>query len=51
MVWIGIIAAIVMFLIFKNKQENRAIDRRNRLIDKHNELLEALKENTTENEN
>ena len=51
MVWIGAFAAIITFLFFKNKQENRAIERRNRLIDKHNELIESLKDNTTENEN
>ncbi len=51
MVWIGIIAAFVTFLFFKNKQENRDIDRRNRLIDKQNELIESLKDNTTNNEN
>ncbi len=50
MLWIGGFAAIITFLFFKNRQENRAIDRRNRLIDKHNELMESLKEKT-ENEN
>jgi hypothetical protein len=50
MVWIGIFAAIITFLFFKNKQENRAIDRHNRMVDKYNDLIESLKENK-DNEN
>lgn len=47
----GMIVAVMIFLWLKNKQENRAIDRRNKLIDRQNELIESLKENTKENEN
>jgi cbb3-type cytochrome oxidase subunit 3 len=38
-----LIIAIVIFLYLKNKQENRAIDRRNRLAEKQDELIEMLK--------
>jgi cbb3-type cytochrome oxidase subunit 3 len=37
------IIAIIIFLYLKNKQENRAIDRRNRLAEKQDELIEMLK--------
>jgi len=45
MLLIGGIAAIITFLFFKNKQENRAIDRRNRLAEKQDELVQMLKDN------
>jgi len=38
-----LIIAIAIFLYLKNKQENRAIDRRNRLAEKQDELIEMLK--------
>lgn len=50
MLVIGIIAAFITFLVFKNKQANRMIDRRNRMAEKQDELIEMLrKQNETEN--
>ena len=50
MLLIGIIAACITFLFFKNKQESRMIDRRNRLAEKQEELIEMLRQkNETEN--
>ena len=43
MLWIGIIAAVITFLFFKNKQENRMIDRRNRILEKQDEIIEMLR--------
>ena len=37
------VAAIIIFIYFKNKQANRTIDRRNRLAEKQEELIEMLK--------
>ena len=37
------VVAIIIFIYFKNKQANRAIDRRNRLAEKQEELIEMLK--------
>lgn len=56
MVWIGVIVAITIFLLYKNKQENRMIDRRNRMAEKQEELIEMLRkkneqENKKENDN
>lgn len=44
------IIAIAIFLYLKNKQENRAIDRRNKLAEKQDELIEMLqnKKDTTD---
>ncbi|WP_460554778.1 hypothetical protein [Ferruginibacter profundus] len=47
----GIIAAFITFLFFKNKQENRAIDRRNRIAEKQEELVEQLRKNNSQQEN
>jgi hypothetical protein len=50
MVWIVLIVAITIFLLLKNKQENRMIDRRNRIMEKQEELIEMLrKKSETEN--
>jgi hypothetical protein len=50
MVWIGVIAAVITFLFFKNKQENRMIGRRNRILEKQEEIIEMLRKKTeTEN--
>lgn len=43
MVGISIIVAITIFLVYKNKQENRMIDRRNRLLEKQEEIIEMLR--------
>jgi cbb3-type cytochrome oxidase subunit 3 len=46
------ILAIALFMYLKNKQDNRAIDKRNRLAEKQEELMQRLtsikdkKENT-----
>ena len=50
LIFIAVIA-IVVLLYFKNKVENRKIDRINRLVEKQEELIEILKEkNTKEDE-
>jgi hypothetical protein len=50
MIYIAVFVAIGIFIYFKNKQDNRAIDRRNRLAEKQEELMEMLqKKNETEN--
>jgi hypothetical protein len=43
-VGLGVIAAVIIFLWLKNKQENRSIDRKNRLAEKQDELIEMLRE-------
>ena len=43
-----IIIAVAVFIYLKNKQENRAIDRKNRLAQKQEELFEMLKEKNKE---
>ncbi len=46
------IIALAVLIYFKNRVENRRIDRINRLAEKQEELLDLLKENKTdENEN
>jgi len=50
MIFIAAMVAIVILIYLKNKQENRAIDRRNRLAEKQEELIEMLrKQNEKEN--
>jgi cbb3-type cytochrome oxidase subunit 3 len=49
------IIAVALFLYLKNKQDNRAIDRRNRLAEKQEELIQRLtsakdKKENTDNE-
>lgn len=52
MVAVILIIAIAIFLYLKNKQANRAIDRRNRLAEKQDELIEMLKaKNTNDDDN
>lgn len=48
MIWIGLIAVFVTFLFFKNKQENRMIDRRNRILEKQEEIIKMLREKSEE---
>jgi len=45
------IIGIAIFLYYKNKQENRRIERRNRLAEKQEELIRSLtsKKDTTDN--
>ena len=44
------IIALAIFLYFKNKQYNRAVDRHNRLAEKQDQVMEMLrKKNETEN--
>lgn len=43
MIALALIAAVMIFLWMKNKQDNRAIDRHNRMIEKQEELLEMLR--------
>jgi hypothetical protein len=50
MILIGAFVAIGIFIYLKNRQDNRAIDRRNRLAEKQEELIEMLqKKNESEN--
>jgi hypothetical protein len=50
MIFIVAMVGIGILIYLKNKQENRAIDRRNRLAEKQEELIEMLrKKNETEN--
>ena len=50
LIFIAIVATAVL-IYFKNKVENRRIDRRNRLAEKQEELIEMLKQkNNTEDE-
>ena len=49
MIFIAVIA-VVTLICLRNRQENRAIDRRNRIAEKQEELIERLKkQNETEN--
>jgi hypothetical protein len=47
-----LIITTIVFQVLKNKQENRAIDRRNKLAEKQDELIEMLQnKNETTDEN
>ena len=42
------IIAVGVILYFKNKVDNRKVDRHNRLVEKQEKLMEILKEKNTE---
>jgi hypothetical protein len=44
MAGIGLIAAVMIFLWLKNKQENRTVGRHSRLAEKQEALIEMLRE-------
>jgi large-conductance mechanosensitive channel len=46
-----LIVAVAIFIYIKNKQQNRANDRRNRLAEKQEELMKMLKNKNADNDN